>query len=83
MKGLSQHTEEVVAKYAGRRIMLITPNEAKRLGVWRIQILPINPAKGLNIRPLQGRMRGMAEFLSPNRFASLGVIHVQDLRSYF
>jgi len=54
--------------------MYLTPNEAKRLGVKKMQTLSLNPDSGLN---------SYTEFpdeewhsLTPNRFASLGVIHI-------
>jgi len=37
---------KTIVKYAERRIMWITPNEAKRLGVKKIQTLSLNPEVG-------------------------------------
>ena len=61
---------KAIANYAESRIMWITPNEAKRLGAKKIQT------------PAEFPDEEQQPF-TPNRFASLGVIHIIRLSAYF
>ena len=65
---------KAIANYAEKRIMWITPNEAKRLGVKGRRSSSGNSA---GVQPASGLRESVCIFFSPNRFASLGVTQIQ------
>ena len=68
---------KTVANYAGRRIMWITPNEAKRLGV---KECPSPSGNSVGVQPTSGLRERFCILFTPNRFASLGVMQIKPFR---
>jgi len=55
--------------------MFVTPNEAKRLGVEECHSYQGN---SVGVQPTSGLRERVCIFLTPNRFASLGVRHIKS-----
>jgi len=65
---------KTIMRYAERRIICITPNEAKRLGV---KECPSPSGNSIGVQPSSGLRERFCILFTPNRFASLGVMQIK------